>query len=350
MLRWRFTPVNKNPARRFPLVIVACTVFFLFFGFVMGTRVAARPDALEGGVERLAKKVASLPHERRMSLLWTNRSALSEQRVERLRAAFVAQMEAAQVRFAQGEAAPTLRVAIEQTPSQIVFTATVPGEGSTSVAIEEVSRASVGIEANAGNKVRLEKELLWQQETRILSAVLPAEGEDGVRRLLVLTEEALQIYGGGPENWKLESTKSLPGPRLVQRSARGQLLIAEESRTRLGILLPERRCEASVADDSAIACANVTSEWPSGRLVALPSCGTQTWWLKSDSGDLASEDRLLLRSAGAGKETAPATEMNVSGPVISISAADTTGSATIVTRDLSSGNYEVYRIALVCGD
>jgi hypothetical protein len=84
--------------------------------------------------------------------------------------------------------------------------------------------------------------------------------------------------------------------------------------------------------------------------MALPSCGPQTWWLKSDSADWASEDRLLLRSAGAGKDSLPATEMSVSGPVISISAADSAGSATVVTRDLRSGNYEVYRIALACGD
>src|SRR5262245_50593473 len=105
------------------------------------TPVAARPDALGDGVERLAKKATALPHERRMSLVWTNHAALSEQRVERLRAAFAAQMEAAQVRLVQGETAPALRVAIEQTPTQIVFAATVPGEGSTSVAIEEVARS-----------------------------------------------------------------------------------------------------------------------------------------------------------------------------------------------------------------
>ena len=75
----------------------------------METRVAAQSDALEDGVERLAKKAAGLPHERRMSLLWTNHSALSEQRVERLRLAFAAQVEAAQVRLIQGETLPALR-------------------------------------------------------------------------------------------------------------------------------------------------------------------------------------------------------------------------------------------------
>jgi hypothetical protein len=350
VLRCHFTPVNKKPVRRLPLVVVACVLFFLFFNSVTALCVAARPDALEDGVERLAKKAAALPHERRMSLLWTNHSALSEERVERLRASFTAQMEAAQVRVAQGETMPALRVAIEQTPTQIVFTATVPGEGSTSVAIEEVTRAAAGIEIAAGNSVRLQKELLWQQETKILSAVILARSSPSEKKLAVLTEESLQIHAGGPGNWKLEFTKALPGPRQPHRAARGQLMVAEDANGRVGILLPGRRCEASAADDSAVTCANLTTEWPAGRLVALPTCGAQTWWLKSDGVDWATEDRLLLRTAGGGKDAAAVAELGVGGPVISISSGEGAGSATVVARDLSSGNYEVYRVAVACGD
>ena len=349
MLRCRFTPVHKRSVPRVPLAAVACAAFFSLFNLTTTIPVAAQPDALEDGVERLAKRAAALPHERRMSLLWTNHSALSEQRVERLRVAFAAQIEAAQVRLAQGETAPALRVAIEQTPTQIVFTATVPGEGSTSVAIEEVTRSAAGSDASPVNSVRLEKELLWQQETRILSADLLPAGADGGSRLVVLTEENLLVYGGGPGNWKLENTKMLPGPWQAQRSARGQLIVATESNGRVGVLLPGRRCEADVADDSAMACANVTTEWPSGRLMALPNCGAQTWWLKSDGMDWTEEDRLLLRSAGAGKEAAAA-ELGFAGPIISVSGGDSAGTATAVARNLNSGNYEVYRVALACGN
>lgn len=316
----------------------------------METRVAARPDALEEGVERLAKKAAALPHERRMSLLWTNHTALSEWRVERLRAVFAAQMEAAQARIVEGETVPALRVAIEQTPTQIVFTATVPGEGSTSVAIEEVARAAAGIETAAGNSVRLEKELLWQQDAKILSAVMLTAGASGEKRLAVLTEESLQIYSGGASGWKLESTKALPGLRQAQRSARGQLMTAEDANGRVGILLPGRRCEASTTDESAIVCANATAEWPSGRLMALPDCGAQTWWLKSDGVDWTTKDRLLLRAAGGGKDSAAVAELGVDGAVISIGAGEGPGNATVVARNLSSGNYEVYRVAVACGD
>ncbi|HKF24679.1 MAG TPA: hypothetical protein VKB24_01845, partial [Candidatus Acidoferrum sp.] len=257
--------------------------------------------------------------------------------------------ETAQVRFAQGETAPALRVEITQTPSKIVFTALVPGDGGTSVAIEEVARMSAGIETNHGSRISLEKELLRRQEGRILSAVLAAPGDSGAKRLAVLTGEALEVYSGGPEDWKLDYAKPLPGPRPAERSLHGQLLVTEQAGGRMGILLPGRRCEASLGDQAAIACSSATVEWPSGRLLALPGCGKEPWWLKSDSVDWTSDDRLLLRSAGAGKEQPFAAELRFPGPVVSIGAGDSAASATVVTRDLSSGNYEVYRIALVCG-
>ena len=349
VLRCRFTPVNKKPVRRSPLVVAACAVSVLFCLSLLVPRVVAQTDAFEDGAARLARKAAALPHERRMTLLWTNHSGLSEERVDRLRAVFAAQLEAEQVRFAPGETAPALRVTIGQTPTEIVLTATVPGEGSTSVVIEEVRRAAAGLETDTRNGVRLQKELLWRQATRIMSAAVVADSTSGEKKLAVLTEEAILVYRGGPENWTLQFTKPLPVPRQVQRSARGQLMVSEDAGGRVGVLLPGKRCEATTADESAVSCANLGTEWPSGRLLALPGC-TQTLWLKSDGLDWASEDRLLVRNAGAGKDAAVVAELSVAGPVISISAAESAASATVVVRNLGSGNYEVYRVALACGD
>lgn len=354
MLRCGFTPVDKKLAWRFTICACSCAIFFFILQILLArpaeARPDARPDALEDCVERLAKKAAALPHERRMSLVWANHAALPDARAERLRVAFAARLEAAQAKLVQGETAPALRVAIEQTPSRIVFTAMVPGDGTSNVVIEEVERALAGMEEGGGNRVRLEKELLWQQETRILSAALLPPGDGGEKRLAVLTEDALQIYGGVAGNWKLESGKALPGPRAPQRSARGQVMVAEDKSGQIGILLPGRRCEASVLDESAVACAAASVDWPAGRLMATPNCGAQTWWLRSDGGDLASEDRLLLRNAGNGQDATPAAEMGITGPVISIGAGESAGSATVTARNLRTGNYEVYRVVVVCGE
>src|SRR6266852_9912379 len=135
VLNSRFSPVSDQPARRIPLL--AYTIAFIISLVPVGDSTFAQPQpqsqtqtqTLEDCVERLAGKAVALPHERRMSLVWTNHAALSGQRAENLRSVFAARLEGAQVRLVQGEAAPALLVSIEQTPSQIVFTATVPAEG-----------------------------------------------------------------------------------------------------------------------------------------------------------------------------------------------------------------------------
>lgn len=310
-----------------------------------------QPQALEDCVERLARKAIALPHERRMSLVWTNHAALSEQRAENLRLVFASRLEAAQVRLVQGESAPALHVSIEETPSQIVFTASVPGEGSSNVVIEEVARAFVSSDARPSNSIRLEKELLWQQETRILGAALPASSADGEKKMILLTDDALAVYGEAQGNWTMRITKRLPtGASQPQRSARGQLLLAEEKKSQVGILLPGRRCETNWADDSPIACSAANTEVHAGRLLAAPACGAQTWWLKSDGADWTSEDRLLLRNPAAASNVAATAELSMPGPVFSIGAGTDAGSATAVVRNVATGNYEVYRVALACAN
>jgi len=332
-------------ASRFPLLAVASAA--LSCVLIRPGQLSAQPDGLEEGVERLARRAAALPHERRLSLVWAVHAPLSPQRTELLRTAFLAQLEALQVRFVQGEAAPALRVSIEQTPAALVLVASVPGEGASTVAIEEVPRAEVGGEDESGQEVRLEKELIWQQAGRLLSAAAPRNSADGEKRLLLLSEEALLVYRGGPGGWKLEKAKPLPGPKQPPRSARGLLVLAEEQPEQAVVLLPGRRCEANLVDESAMVCGPAAADFPAGRLMALPGCGRQTWWLKSDAKDWTSEDRLLLRAA-AGKEAVPAAQMDVAGPVLSIGSAGSPAAAAVTLRNLATGNYEVYRVALAC--
>ena len=127
-------------------------------------------------------------------------------------------------------------------------------------------------------------------------------------------------------------------------------MVAEDQSGQIGILLLGKRCEASLADESLVACTASSVEWPAGRLMATPNCGTQTWWLRSDSGDFASDDRLLLRNAANGKDAPSVAELGIAGPVISIAAGESAGSATVTARNLSTGNYEVYRLAVTCGE
>src|SRR5260370_5929405 len=311
VLNSRFSPVNDQPARRIPLL--AYTIAFIISLVPVGDSIFAQPQSqtLEDCVEELARKAVALPHERRMSLIWTNHAALSEQRAENLRAVFAARLEGAQVRLVQGEAAPALLVSIEQTPSQIVFTATVPAEGGTNVAIEEAARPLVARDARPSNVLRLEKELRWQQEAKILSAVLPAMSAGDEKTMIVLAEDALVIYSEEQGAWNLRTTKLLPpGTNQRQRSARGQLIIADENSSQVGILLPGRPCEKNWTDDSAVACASSNTEMHAARLLAAPACGPHTWWLRRDGPDLTNGDRRTLLNSAAPSKPPPAPELN----------------------------------------
>jgi hypothetical protein len=126
--------------------------------------------------------------------------------------------------------------------------------------------------------------------------------------------------------------------------------LAEENPEQVGILLPGRRCETNLSDDAAVVCAIGSAEWHASRLVALPACGTQTWWLKSEGTDWDSEDRLQLRVSGAANDPVPVAELNVPGPVFSIGGGPDGASAAVVTRNISTGNYEVYRVAVACAN
>jgi hypothetical protein len=185
--------------------------------------------------------------------------------------------------------------------------------------------------------------------TRILSAALPSFAEGAEKKMVLLTEDAVLVYGEESGGWKLRNSKTLPGPKQPPRAARGHLVIADERPDAVGILLPGRRCEATSGDDAAITCVAAGAEWPPGRLLANPGCGAQTWWLKSDGTDWTSEDRLLLRS-GAGSGSAPVAEMSVTGAVFSVAAGPNAASAAAVVRNLVTGNFEVYRIELVCAN
>jgi hypothetical protein len=352
VLNSRLSPVNYQLARRFSVVALTAASFYSQFIFAKGQPRSAQTQAqtLEECVERLARRAAALPHERRLALVWTNHAGLSEQRAENLRIIFAAKLEAAQIRVVQGEAAPALRVSIEQTPSQIVITASVPAEGSSSVVMEQITREQAGGVERPASSIRLEKELLWQQETKILSAALSTDAGTKQKKMFVLTEEALLAYREEQGSWKLLATKPLPGPKQPPRAARGQMLVAEETPERVEVLLPGRRCDANFADDSPITCAAVNSEWHAGHLLALPACGTQTWWLRSEGPDWSSEDRVLLRASGSASNGTSVAEMAVPGPVHSVGAGADGASAAVVVRNITTGNYEVYRVALACAN
>ena len=80
------------------------------------------------------------------------------------------------------------------------------------------------------------------------------------------------------------------------------------------------------------------------------TCDRGVWWLRAEPGDWSVPDRLLLRNPSLPNSAPPAAELDLPGPSLSISTGRRMQSDTTVVFNLSTGNYEVYRITLACAN
>jgi hypothetical protein len=70
-------------------------------------------------------------------------------------------------------------------------------------------------------------------------------------------------------------------------------------------------------------------------------------------GDYTQTDRITLAGApgaGAAADRTPGGSADMPGPVLDISVAENAKAAAAVVKNLSTGNYEVYRITAVCSN
>ena len=85
-------------------------------------------------------------------------------------------------------------------------------------------------------------------------------------------------------------------------------------------------------------------------MVLTPACGDGGWRLLSDGGDWSTPDLLQVVPDGIGRKGSTALLSDFPGPILSIAAGPSSGSALVVTRNLPTGDYEIYKITLACGD
>ena len=83
------------------------------------------------------------------------------------------------------------------------------------------------------------------------------------------------------------------------------------------------------------------------------SCDETTYFLGTDKGDYTQRDRIFFSGidasgSGPAQSDIATRSVEVPGPVLDISNGDDPKTATAVVRNLTTGNYEVYRITAVC--
>jgi len=132
-------------------------------------------------------------------------------------------------------------------------------------------------------------------------------------------------------------------------------IVYSHTKEKIELALHKRSCDLNTSGRIAFTCTGDGLSEKSPEL--LSTCEDAPRSLSSGKGDYTQPDRIRLkRSIGSGAETGISMEesdsssVDMPGPVLDISVAENKKAASAVVKNLSTGNYEVYRITAVCSN
>lgn len=309
-----------------------------------------RADTLEDAARALARKVSTVPQrERRFLLLWQNHSSLVDERSQALKDAFTDEFGGASIVEKQEPSSHTLQISIEETPAFYVLVAKVPTADGDATRISHVDRGALPSGGTAAGQYHLTKQLIWQQQEPMLDAVETGDESDGLGPLLILNRDSLSLYRRHNDAWELQDTTRIPKAEKTPRAPRGEIRFSLGNEKQDSIVLPGQTCGVTLSEKIDLNCRAASPSWREGMFLSSP-CGRSGWWLRAEPGDWSLPDRLLLRNPSLPKSAPSEAELDLPGPVLSISTGRRMQSDTAVVFNLSTGNYEVYRITLACAN
>src|SRR5262249_7992493 len=154
-------------------------------------------------------------------------------------------------------------------------------------------RAGMPVDNDGAAMPWLEKELLWQQNERILDAILVRGENAAADRLVVLSKDALSVRQKQDGTWKLLYPKPLGDAASSERAPQGELWFSQDQPERLKIVVSGKSCQTMLTETAVVNCAQTGDAQRTGMLLAS-NCDARTWWLRSDGGDITTPDRLEL--------------------------------------------------------
>jgi hypothetical protein len=327
------------------------SVFCQLMGFALllwPSRV--RAESLEDAAHELAMKVCVAAHKQPVKVAWRESPPSSGYLSDRRKKVFLDQISACGMEAAENTDAPILTVTLQVTPSKVLLMASSTEALSPQIYVIEVPRASLSVARETAPKPQLQRELLWQQEKPIQSALEWQDPTTGERFLFLLSESLFMRLDFENGVWKwMDSAQFLP----VERPSRAgdASLFYSHAKERVELVLPKRVCDLDLTPHFSYIC---TGTEVGDRTTELSStCDESPRYLVTGKGDYTQTDRITLASAAEAAAAADETyrgSVDMPGPVLDISVAENAKAAAAVVKNLSTGNYEVYRITTVCSN
>ena len=297
----------------------------------------------------------------KIAVEWNNVSSLPEAQSLLFREVFLQELGMRRTIVPGNAGTPLLRISLRETPTDFLLVAQINEASVGQVRMTSLSKTLFPPTMARGAGFRLVKQLLWQQPQAILDAREFSEAR-GPANIFLLKTDALAIYREADERLTAVQELGLGNYRYISRGLRGEL--QKDKDGALIATLPNLNCLlhelAASSDRWTMTC---SPNGGAGQLTnsiaadgdAAPdpvaitsSCDGTAWKLLAGESDWTRPDRLLLVGAGMKRDEAVAS-LEFGGPVLRVASAEDNKAALAVVFDLSSGNYEVYRVAIACG-
>ena len=339
-------------------------LLFLFAWIAIPGRSASA--TLEDSAREFAQKIAAaLPSKENVSYEIRNVSSLQPGDVGRMEQSFKTELKDRGVSLPSGAGPITITVTLSENFKNLVWTAEIRQGNAPVVVLLEVRRPSENRTLLSTMPVSIHSEKFWEGSERILDA---GEISDGAVKswLVLLLPGGLRILD---RQTGVTTATDIISNQTASRDPWGNLGFAK-SGNEFGLFLSPHFCTmnlqtltlsgCSPGDDSdgkspgshfpVMIDVSPAGAPPAGKgteiVLGAAVCGGASQFLATGARDYTQPDSLQLFELKAGAAAPASAELNFPGPVTALHAASETPRA--VVKNLTTGNYETYRLSFSC--
>ena len=302
---------------------------------------------LDDAVRQLAERVAAIPNLRGpVRLQFLQDPDFAADTGKDWEDSFRKEIEKRRVTISGDSSANLLRVGLAETPTQLVLSAGLRVSDKEEVRLVTFPRSAFHAANTPVSPVRIEKQLVYRSVERILDAASLGSASGGGLLLLTYRNADLSLLRLDA-NSELKEVIPLtaPGPYL-SRDPHAELLVHLAD---VSIFLPGKICQLNASAPADIKCRAAKFSWRSPTVVT-PACDVGGWRLEAEGTDWTTTDLLQVVPEDPARKGSAALLSDFQGPILGINGGEGPASALVVTRNLRTGNHEVYRITLACGN
>jgi hypothetical protein len=342
----------------------SCRVLLFLFVWI-GIPGRAASATLDDSAREFAQKIAAvLTSKENISYEIRNLSSLQPGEVARMEQSFKAEMKDRGITFVSSGGPITILVTLSENFRSLVWTGEIQQGNAPLVILLEVARPSENRTLPANMPVSIHSEKFWEGPERILDAGEISDGA-GKSWLVLLLPGGLRILdkqSGASSVIEIISNQS------ASRDPWGHLNF-EKIANEFAFFLAPQFCVMNLATHNFGGCSAdphsaqypipsqppvMIDVTPSGTqpgkgteiFISRPACGGANQFLATGARDYTQPDSLQLFEIKPSGAAAISAELNFPGPITALHASSEVPRA--VVKNLSTGNYEAFRLSFSC--